>query len=198
MNASLRRRGRATDFLFEPGRNDEDIVGEIRKGNAGIEDAFMRYYRPLIIRELRGMTDPIRAEDLAHDTLIIVLCHLREGRLRTAGALRSYVLRTARYVFIGHIRRPINTACSFDRELIEDDTIPSLGETDAQLLDAIRQLSRLRDQDLLRRRFVYEQTKPEICAALELRPDEYDRLSHRARQRLRKVIERPDALPRIA
>ncbi len=58
MNASLRRRGRATDFLFEPGRNDEDIVGEIRKGNAGIEDAFMRYYRPLIIRELRGMTEP--------------------------------------------------------------------------------------------------------------------------------------------
>ena len=46
-----------------------------------------------------------------------------------------------------------------------------------------------RDKEILRRYFVFEQDKPLICQALDLTPDQFDKVLYRARNRLKSKIE---------
>jgi RNA polymerase sigma-70 factor (ECF subfamily) len=53
----------------------------------------------------------------------------------------------------------------------------------------IREMKVERDRELLRDYFEYDKSKEQICRELELKPEHFDRVLFRARQRLKQIIQ---------
>jgi RNA polymerase sigma factor (sigma-70 family) len=150
-----------------------------------------RYRTPIIGMLTRLTRDPDRAEDLAQDTLLVVLKKLRNDGIRQPDKLTAYVYSTARFLYFGWLRKKDNQV-----ELREDLAETMVYEEQIELelikqeeLDILREgifsLNTERDRDVLLRCYFQHQTKPEICDALSLNPEHYDRVISRARNRLR-------------
>jgi RNA polymerase sigma-70 factor (ECF subfamily) len=175
--------------------DDKKLVDGIANRNSECENLLVLRYEPGLKRLFRRMTkDPTRAEDLTQETLILVLQKLRNAELRDPAKLTSYVYSTGRYTFLGWCRKRDNqvelmesienVACSqpvIEQRLIDEELTDSLHQE-------INNLSVDRDRDILSRHYLQEQSKGEICDALVLDMELYDRIISRARQRLRDSI----------
>ena len=175
---------------------EAQLVAGIVDGQRKFEEQFVQKYRPIIFSQLRRLlSDECRAEDLTHDTLILVLQKLRRESIREPEKLTSYLLSTARFVFYGWLRRMDNQVEL--RATMDDRTEGhlSLSETlineceQKQLVLALNQLGVDRDREILSRRYLVEQTKSEICEAMQLTAVHYDRVISRARQRLHAQLQ---------
>lgn len=159
------------------------------------EAELVEQYRGPLINMLKSMTrDHQRAEDLAHEALIIVLENLRSGKIQQPGQLKSYIFSTARFHFLGWTRRYGNQV-----HLVESCDVWASDESGAEgerceeqrrdwLLYSIDSLKLERDREILKRHYIYEQVKPEVCDALALTADQFDRIISRARIRLRESL----------
>lgn len=175
--------------------DDKKLVDGIANRNSECENLLILRYEPGLKRLFRRMTkDPTRAEDLTQETLILVLQKLRKAELRDPAKLTSYVYSTGRYTFLGWYRKKDNqvelmetienVACSqpvIEQRLIDEELTDSLHQE-------INSLSVDRDRDILSRHYLRDQSKREICDALVLDIELYDRIISRARQRLRERL----------
>lgn len=160
-----------------------------------IESELVTEFRPRLLRLLnRLVRNESTSEDLAHETLVIVITRLREGTILQPERLAGFVYGTARYVYLGWVRNHNNRL-----ELREsvDDTAdersdPEDGLYYRRMSENLKQfIGRLRverDRDILVRSYLYEQSKDEICHALELAPNTFDTVISRARTRLREKV----------
>jgi RNA polymerase sigma factor (sigma-70 family) len=171
--------------------HEEQLVAGIVDGKRKFENQFIEKYRPIILSQLRRLTsDECRAEDLTHDTLILVLQKLRRDSIREPEKLTSYLLSTARFVFYGWLRRMDNQvelkATMDDRSDLDQSISDSLinEHEQQQLALALKRLKVDRDREIITRRYLVEQTKFEICEAMQLSRVHYDRVISRARHRL--------------
>ena len=177
------------------------IVLAIAQGDCKSEENLILQYRwSLVILLERLCGDKARAEDLAHETLIIILKKLRGDGLDEPGKLASYVSQTARFVYLGWLRKAGNQV-----ELLGglDDfgcheAVPEnecIGDEKHKFLcQSIEGLPVRRDREILFRHYIDEQSKPEICDALVLSDQHFDRVIYRARVRLRERVERDSEL----
>jgi len=168
----------------------EVLVADIRNGSKQAEASFARkYWKGLVIMMEQRTGDRVRAEDIAQETVAVVLTKLRAGALDNPTALTSYVQQTAKFIHIGQQRRRDNQL-----ELVGE--MSALFEADGTLVEACERLEltvlvrnmlsevRLeRDRDLLLRYYVHDQPKPAICVVLDLSSEQFDRVLHRARKR---------------
>lgn len=71
---------------------DEDLLAELQAGNELAEQAFVQRYRPRLegLARLRGFS-PEDAEEIAQDTMLAALEHLRSGRFEGRSQLASWV-----------------------------------------------------------------------------------------------------------
>lgn len=171
----------------------EDIAkGVVRGDDSRFEaELYRRFYgRVLAILKARTRGDFAAAEDLAQDTLMTVVLRLREGTINHLDRLAAFVHQTARFKHIVWDRKR-----SSRRELtiISDDTIEGHrdilldieeAEVTARLLALISELSVARDREVLTQYYLLARDKPTICEELELAPDRFDGVIHRARNRL--------------
>ena len=160
-------------------------------------------YRHRLVGMLTKLTkDPDRAEDLAHETLIIVFRRIKEGSIREPDKLSAFIFSTARYLHIGWLRRQVNNMemmgtmedfeCNNQRQ---EDLIESNQHT--QLIQqSLDELRKPRDKDILTRRYLADQPKDEVCEALLLTSAHYDRVISRARRRLKEIAVRSE--PQLA
>jgi RNA polymerase sigma-70 factor (ECF subfamily) len=172
----------------------EKLIEAIHKGDAEAETAFCEKYRRGLLLMLQQRTgDRARAEDIAQETLLTVLLKLRNGGIDEPSALNRYVQQTAKYTFIGWLRKSDNKAEL--RESVDDIEHEDPSAVDIiwqqrrrqQVREAIKQLKVPRDRELLFRYYVKEQSKPYICDALELSPAHFDRVINRARNRFKNL-----------
>jgi RNA polymerase sigma-70 factor (ECF subfamily) len=176
----------------------EDLVRRIAAGDPQAEEDFIRrYQRPLreILRRRTG--DHELAQDLLQDTFAVVLERLRHRGLEDPGKLAAFLHRTACNLAIGHFRRESRRRTDADSERVQIQPDPQGSLLDRVLRDEAgsmvrRLLSELRtprDREVLMRFYVREQEKPAICAAIGLKPEQFDRVISRARQRFRALVE---------
>lgn len=137
------------------------------------------------------------AEDLAQDALLVVIKRLQTKPLNDPAALSGFVRRTVDYTVIGFLRkqtrRRIRLVGEWPEYLspVEDQCFETVAKEQAraQLLEWIGHLSRPRDRELVRRRFLEEQSKLDVCGALSVSPAQFDRLVYRVKKRMRSVVE---------
>ncbi|MEX2326320.1 MAG: sigma-70 family RNA polymerase sigma factor, partial [Pseudomonadales bacterium] len=118
----------------------------------------------------------------------------RNQELKDPDCLTSYVYSTARFTFLGWRRKKDNqielteTIDQFEcpQSMIERTIMDD--ELANYLHNEIENLSVDRDRDILQRHYLQEQSKREICDALLLDVDLYDKVICRARQRLKASI----------
>ena len=181
---------------------DCDLVSRIARGEHNAEaDLVQRFSHPVKLILLKRTGKPHLVHDLLQDTFVVALRRLRAGELRNPKALSGFIRQIAVNVSIDHFRRE-------KRFVTHPDEIISLYVTHrdykARLLDAARlrdlienalnQLSRPRDRELLRRFYLLDEDKERVCSDLGLSATHFDRVLYRAKQRMRDLLNQDKAL----
>ena len=181
---------------------DKAMVAAVVAGRPGAEDRLAIKFRPMIYALLIKLTsDPVRAEDLTHETLILVLQKLRGDSVNKPEKLTSFVFSIAKFSFLGWLRKKDNQVELVENmgELVSEHDSPEdecLSREYTETLETlINQLNVPRDREILKRRYLSDQSKNEICQALALTQQHYDRVISRARGRLREQMQAASHLP---
>ena len=169
------------------------LVEEIRRGEGSAETALYEKYAQrvyyLALRELRSRED---AEDVRTETFLRVLQAIRKDRLRSPGALASFVLGTANNIIREYARKRTQT------EPLTDDTIESAANPgDPQFLDPIAQRTieqvaqrlKPREQAFLRMYYYEDLSKEEIAVRLGIDEARVRLIKSRALKSFREIYE---------
>lgn len=174
-----------------------ELADRIRSGDSSAErELYLRYARGLRFLVRQRDNDDQLAQDVVQDCFRIALQQLRSGRLENPDALAGF-LRGITLNLISEYRRAGRRAnlAEFDEDTpdlcVDESSGPLEVTTRSERRDLIRRLiAELpveRDRQLLWRYHVLDQDKPAICAALNLTPDHFDRVLHRAKNRFRAL-----------
>jgi RNA polymerase sigma-70 factor (ECF subfamily) len=173
------------------------LVARIARGDPDAEREFVERFRrgvQVLVRRHCRPNDPV-VDDLAQEVLVDVLQRLREGALRDGDALPGYLRNAAVFAAQAEYRRRARrgeTGIAVDPDSLDarnggGDVDPALGAQREQLARQVRQLlaetGTPRDREILRRFYLQEQERDEICAALGIEPDHFRRVLFRARER---------------
>jgi RNA polymerase sigma-70 factor (ECF subfamily) len=150
--------------------------------------------RALIMRRVR---DPQLAADILQDAAVTTLEKLRAGKIAHPGAVGGYLYRVA----LNHLRNyrrkdRAAVSSSADLESLPDHASSSdVSEIDrAQWAHAARsildELPTARDRDVLIRFYLNDESREDICSALALSDEHFNRVIFRARNRFRSLLER--------
>jgi RNA polymerase sigma-70 factor, ECF subfamily len=150
--------------------------------------------RALIMRRVR---DPQLAADILQDAAVTTLEKLRAGEIAQPSCIGGYLYRVA----LNHLRnyrRKDRSAVSSSTDLeslADSDQDPDTVAIDrAQWSQAARrmldELPTVRDRDLLIRFYLNDESKEDICTALGLTDEHFNRVIFRARNRFRALLER--------
>ncbi|MFT7219742.1 MAG: RNA polymerase sigma factor (sigma-70 family) [Candidatus Azotimanducaceae bacterium] len=188
------------EFSAQAFENSEDIplevlAAEIKNGSSRAEAIFYTRFQPGVLLMLeRRLGDRARAEDIAQDTLMIVLTRLRADGIDEPAKLASFVHQTAKYQFIGWLRKKENQnelLPTADDKANEDEPVEEQlhrEQVRKQVRTLITEMNIARDREVLHRFYVQDQTKPVICEALDLSATHFDRVINRARGRFKKLF----------
>jgi RNA polymerase sigma-70 factor, ECF subfamily len=178
------------------------LVARIRGGDAQAEAEVLSRFafgvRVILRRHARGAA--IDVDDLAQDVLTAVLEQLRKGGLREAAALPAYIRTSAMHRLHAEQRASQATQRSHERVEAEDPRLVASDRGPADELDAARKSRQIRellaempvarDREVLTRFYLQEQDCAQICAELEIDPEHFRRVIHRARSRFREILNR--------
>jgi RNA polymerase sigma-70 factor, ECF subfamily len=159
--------------------------------------AVYRDYPGLRALIMRRVGDPQLAADILQDAAVTTLEKLRAGEIAQPSGVGGYLYRVALNHLRNH-RRKDRTAVSSSADLESlpnDDEDPDVAGIDrAQWARAARrileELPTVRDRDLLIRFYLNDESKEDICAALGLTDEHFNRVIFRARNRFRALLER--------
>ena len=163
----------------------------------GDETSLIESYRPrLLYFALRRLRDRTLAEEIAQDTLTVVLQALRDNRIEDPSRIAGFIFGVARNLVSKALRkRSIQADAVSDPEQVvagpwleDPDAALLLEEQRQQVRDALGQLSP-GDRDILRRAFVAEQSLEEIAAAIGIPNAAVRKRKSRALERLKKIFQ---------
>lgn len=150
--------------------------------------------RLLVSRRCR---DPHVAADLLNEAVATTWAKWQAGKIGRPEQIAGYVLQVTMNLLRNHRRaiaeRPEKRAdaARLQELAVEgepaDETIER--EIALQVKRVIREMSSPRDRSLLVRFYLDEEEKVSICRDLGLSPLQFDKILHRARGRLRKLLE---------
>lgn len=181
----------------EPQWDNHLLLASIVEGDKSAEQLLVnRYWRSLYFILTHRTQDPELAKDIAQDTFIAVLLNIRRGKVLNPDALGKYIRETGCNLLIGHYRkqsrRKTDSQDNLECSIIDDS--PNLYrllyskqgvEIVTQLLNELEQK---RDKEILMAFFLYGKEKQQICADWSLSCDNFDKVLHRARERLKQII----------
>lgn len=159
-------------------------------------DALARSYPGLMAVLTRRSGNAQLAFDLLQDAIVTTLAKQRDGLALAGDDFAGYVFRTAINHLRNHQRRERGTVCDPDCIERAEDAAPGLADTsqrdiNRRLVHALlQQMPNPRDRQVLVRHYLDERDRDEVCRELALTPAQFARIAHRARQRLRELIER--------
>lgn len=160
--------------------------------------------RELVERYSRGVTfllldltrDRDRADDLHQETFRLAIEKVRAGELRQPEQLAAFIRQIARNLFIAEYRQGVKRPRAGAEDALAVALDPAPGpqqrlldkENAAFVRELLEELEPRRDREILLRLFVAGHPKEEICADLGLSSLHFNRVLHRARQRLKQLL----------
>jgi RNA polymerase sigma-70 factor (ECF subfamily) len=197
--------------MGQPADKDEnqiaaDLVGRIRDGDQrAIADVFQRYSRGLRFLLRRRTHDPQLVEDYLQETWAVALTKIRTEGLEDPGRLAGYLCGIASNLARSDARRVNRQRTTVDSDIVElipdESSNPlrqlSRAELAAQVRALLAELSQPRDREILHSFYVAEEDKDSICARLGVDATHFNRVLHRARQRLKDAALRQATRDRL-
>lgn len=178
--------------------SDGVLVERIASGDRTAEqNLYERYWRWLVAILHKETRDSHLAQDLAQDAFIVVLKAARGGGINQPDAITSFLRNTARNLLIDYKRKTKRRATVIDTDIAErvrDDQRPYSARISEQqqktlLIELLNELKE-RDKNVLRLRYLEDMSKLEVCCKLRMKPRDFDRIVSRARQKLKRLIDR--------
>jgi RNA polymerase sigma-70 factor (ECF subfamily) len=176
-----------------------DLVRRIHAGDRRAENEFVRRFSPGLLTMLRVRAqDEELCRDLVQDTLTVVLVKIRREGLDEPAAVAGFLRGTALNLLANEMRRSerrlTRRGDEWLLEILDESSDPYDTVESEDLVRAVRNLigglKVERDRELLWRHYVLDETKERLCAEFEISSEHFDRVLHRARQRLREALRR--------
>jgi len=176
-----------------------DLVSRIRRQDPAAEEEFLaRYWRGVTVIIRHACSDQALLEDVRQETFRVALEKVRAGAVRDPERLSGFIASLARNLIIQHFRRAeirqVSRTEIADRDVV--DRSPSqlqrliVEENAAAVRQVLEELPSERDRQLLTRYYLRGEAKDEICAALALTSQHFNRVLFRARERYRELYSR--------
>lgn len=174
------------------------LVRRISEGDREAEALLCRYYGPKIDFILRRrLKNPALVADLRQDTLLTVLLRLRETGIEEPEKLGAFLHATAVNLARNEARTYRRRNTHADTETLETiaaaaPSAPELVDRErlaASIRELIGELATARDRKLLRRFYLGREDKADLCRALDVTSEHFDRILYRARKRFREIAE---------
>lgn len=145
----------------------------------------------------RRCHDPHVAADLLNEAVLTTWAKWQAGKIERPEQIAGYVLQVTMNLLRNHRRaiaeRPEKRADAAKLQELASDGEPGdetvEREIAVQVKNVIRGMSSQRDRAILVRFYLDEEEKETICRDLGLSPLQFDKILHRARGRLRKLLE---------
>jgi len=171
-----------------------DLVSRILRGDGKAEaEMIQRYSRPLRYLLRRKTRDLQLVEDLLQETWTVAVVKLREKGLEDPGRLAGWLTGIANFQASNAGRKESRQRTMVNSNIV--DLIPdessnpfrqvSRAEASENVRKMIDDLDTKRDREILKRFYVQEEDKDSICRVLGLNRVHFNRVIHRARQRLK-------------
>jgi RNA polymerase sigma factor (sigma-70 family) len=181
----------------------EKIVAAALNGDRHSESRMLIALRPGVLAVLRfgAFHRWIDAEDLAQETLHIVVERVRARTIDDTRKVFAFAAATARNLALNQARKVLRQQTVVDSELV-DELAQNLEMEQTDLSDSedrhlaqavltlLEELPSQRDRMVLVRFYLDGVDKQQLCRELGLSPKHFDRVLMRARTRLRSIIER--------
>jgi RNA polymerase sigma-70 factor (ECF subfamily) len=156
-----------------------------------------RNYVGLRLLVSRRCRDPQVAADLLNEAVLTTWAKWQAGKIERPGQIAGYVLQVTMNLLRNHRRaigeRPEKRADEARLQELSGSVEPSDETIERQIAtqvkDVIRGMSSPRDRAILVRFYLDEEDKETICADMGLSALQFDKILHRARGRLRKLLE---------
>lgn len=178
----------------------EQIVAGILAGRKQCEEQLAARFLPGLVLMLKNRTrDYSQAEDLAQETLVTVILRLRRTGIEKPHHLDRFMYQTAKFVHLGWLRKLSNrnelTGLEVEETTTSDIETDRMREEKAeQVRMIIETLPVERDRAILFRYYVNDEPKKEICEALDLSSELFDRVIHRARTRFKALVAKTNLI----
>lgn len=187
------RRGETTDDAIWC----MQIAGRIGAGDQAAEALLLERLKPGLRVVLSARCHDVElVADLCQDTLIIVLNRLRSRTLADPSRIAAFAAQTARQLAFDARRRSAVRKTSVDTPAVDAAAIETASDDSVEqdsvstlVRQLLTELSLDRDREILRRFYLLDEEKSEICRALRLAPGTFDQLIFRARARLRELLK---------
>jgi RNA polymerase sigma-70 factor (ECF subfamily) len=156
-----------------------------------------RNYVGLRLLVARRCRDPHVAADLLNEAVCTTWSKWQAGKIERPEQIAGYVLQVTMNLLRNH-RRAIAERPEKRADAAKLQELPSDGQPDDETIEreiafqvknVIRGMSSQRDRAILVRFYLDEEEKETICQDLGLSPLQFDKILHRARGRLRKLLE---------
>jgi len=185
---------RCTDAEISNG----EICAGIKAGSRVAEAALVRRLQPglrLVLQRATGRNLEL-ARELCQETLVILIKRLRAEGLTDPTELAAFAAQTARNLAIAHHRKEGRRRTDANLDAIESVPDPRRGQTEqvaAGRLGTIvhRLLGELptdRDRMVLKRYYLHEEPKADICRDLDMSDLAFNQVLFRARNRFRDLL----------
>jgi RNA polymerase sigma-70 factor (ECF subfamily) len=179
-----------------------DLVARIGRGARDAEEAMVRRYGPGLLYLLKRRTrDTDLALDLRQDTFRVAIEKLRSSALDEPQHLAAYLRAVALNLWIAHQRKAVRRATTVDSEAVESaadsrESGPFENVSREQVRVAVgvllEELGTPRDREILTRVYLRDEDKDDICVALGVDSNHFNRVLFRAKQRFRELLVRAD------
>jgi len=164
---------------------------------ADVATLIERNYVGLRLLVCRRCRDPQVAADLLNEAVCTTWGKWQAGKIARPEQIAGYVLQVSMNLLRNHRRaiaeRPEKRADAAKLQDLAGDAQPGDETIELQIAqqvkNVIRGMSSQRDRAILVRFYLDEEDKASICRDLGLSPLQFDKILHRARGRLRKLLE---------
>ncbi len=156
-----------------------------------------KHYVGLRLLVLRRCRDPQVAADLLNEAICTTWAKWQAGKIERPEQIAGYMLQVTMNLLRNHRRSIVERPDKrVDAATLQE--LPSEGEPGDETMEreitirvkqVIRHMSSQRDRAMLVRFYLDEEDKAAICRDLGLSPLQFDKILHRARGRLRKLLE---------
>lgn len=192
--------------ISEPDPESEEtvaagIVARIRSGARDAEAEMVeRYGQGLLYLLKRRTRDPELARDVRQDTFRVAIEKLRAEPIEQPERLGAFLRGIAMKLVTAHERKDYRRATTPDCDAVDaaaDDAAGPYDHVSIQqlrraVLELLDELRTPRDREILKRLYLEEQDKPEICAALGVDSLHFNRVLFRAKARFREILTRDE------
>lgn len=177
---------------------DFRLVSAISDGGAFQDDLYVRYRRPLLQIFLQRRIDRDVAQDLLQRTFLQAIKKIRAEGLEDPSKLGGYLYRTACNLATAYWRGEIarrQDVDSQDLREVRDEALSLEERVDHELLakcvrTLLRRLPLARDREVLVRFYLQEESKQDVCRALQLSDLQFNQVLWRARQRFGEILRK--------